>query len=153
MDMVDKFQDLFSATTQSLKERKVSIKALLCHLVGLGPHPPVYKGLNLPMFMQQLPELAKSETIDEAMLVIGNYCSFFNFHMLKHIINKLGTRQDKENLSKYRGDFDQYAKRHVFECPSEVSIASEGLANMFVTLDKTFEGFTVMTLELFVENL
>ena len=87
------------------------------------------------------------------MVVIGNYCSFFNFHMLEHIINKPRTRQDKKNLSYYWEDFDQYAKRHVFGCPSEVGTVSEGLASIFVTLDQTFEGFTVRILELFVENL
>ena len=153
MEMVNKFQDLFSATTQSLKMKKVSVKELLCHLVGLGPHPPVYKDPKLPMFMRKLPALTKSKTIDEVMVVIGNYCSFFNFRMLERIIDKLGTGQDKKNLSKYRDDFDQYAKRHVFECPCEVGTVSEGLANVFVTLDQTFEGFTVRSLELFVENL
>ena len=153
MDMIDKFQKLFSDTTESLKAQKKSVKELACSLVVLGPHPPAYKNLNLPMFIQQIPELTKSKTIDEAMLVIGNYCSFFNFRMIEHIINKLGTRQDRENLSKYREEFNQYAERHVFECPSEVGTISEGLANMFVTLDHTFEGFTLRSLELFVESL
>ena len=100
--MMDRFQHLFSATTESLKQRKVSVKELLCHLVGLGSLPPTYDDLNLPVFRRQFPELKKSKTIDEAMLEIGNYCSFFNFRVIDHIIAKLGTRQDKENLSKYR---------------------------------------------------
>ena len=153
MDMIDKFQDLFSATTKSLKQRKISVKELLCNLVGLGPLPPAYKGLDLPEFSRKLPELMKSNKIDDAMLVIGTYCSFFNFRMVEHIINKLGTRQDRKNLEKYREEFDKYAERHVFECPSEVGTVSEGLANMFVTLDETFNSCTVRGLDLFVENL
>ena len=131
--MMDRFQYLFSATIESLKQRKVPVKELLCHLVGLGSLPPTYDDLNLPLFRQQFPELKKSKTIDEAMLEIGNYCSFFNFRVIEHIIAKLGTRQDKENLSKYREEFNKYAERHVFECPSEVGIVSDNLANIFVT--------------------
>ena len=131
----------------------MSVKEILCNLVGLGPSPPAYKGLDLPEFSRKLPELAKSNTIDEAMFVIGTYCSFFSFHMIEHIINKLGTRQDMKNLSKYRKEFDKYAERHVFECPAEVGTVSKGLANMFVTLDKSFDSCTVDVLELFVENL
>ena len=153
VEMINKFQDLFSATTKSLKQQKISVNELLCNLVGLGPLPPAYKGLDLPEFSRKLPELTKSNKIDDAMLIIGTYCSFFNFHMIEHIINKLGTRQDRKNLEKYREEFDKYAERHVFECPAEVGTVSEGLANMFVTLDKTFDSCTVSVLDLFVENL
>ena len=90
VEMIDKFQDLFSATTKSLKQQKISVNELLCNLVGLGPLPPVYKGLDLPEFSRKLPELTKSNKIGDAMLVIGTYCSFFNFQMIENIINKLG---------------------------------------------------------------
>ena len=129
VEMMHKFQDLFSATTQSLKQREKTVMELLCNLVGLGPLPPAYKGLNLQEFSNQFPKLMQSKTIDEAMVVIGTYCSFFNFHMIEHIVNKLGTRQDRKNLEKYREEFDKYAERHVFECPAEVGMVSEGLAN------------------------
>ena len=153
MDMVDKFQYLFSATTESLKQRKKSVKELLCALVGLGPLPPVYEDLDLPVFRRNFPELTKSKKIDDAMLVIGNYCSFFNFRMMEHIINKLGTRQDEKNLTKYKEQFSVYATRLVFQCPAEVGAVSYSLANMFVTVDETFNSCTVRVLGLFVENL
>ena len=153
IDMVNKFQYLFSATTESLKKREISVKELLCVLVGLGPLPPVYKDLNLQEFRRHFPELTKSKKIDEAMLVISNYCSFFNFGMIEHIINKLGTMQDEKNLTEYKEQFNAYVMRRTFECPSEVGTVSEGLATMFVTLDQTFENCTVTVLGLFAENL
>ena len=111
MDMIQKFQDLFSATTESLKRRKVAVREIVCHLVGLGPSPPAYKDLNLPTFQQKLPELKRTTTVDAAMLVIGEYCSFFNFYMIENIIKKLGTRQDKKNLEKYKKEFSVYIRR------------------------------------------
>jgi hypothetical protein len=153
MDMIQKFQDLFSATTESLKQRKIAVQEIVCHLVGLGPSPPAYKDLNLPTFRRKLPELTNAKTVDAAMLVIGNYCSFFNYYMIEHLIKRLGTRQDKKNLEKYKKEFSEYAERHVFECPSEVGTMSEGLAKMVVTLDETYESYTVKYLELFVSNL
>ena len=155
MDMIQKFQDLFSATTESLKRRKVAVREIVCHLVGLGPSPPAYKDLNLPTFQQKLPELKRTKTVDAAMLVIGEYCSFFNFYMVENIIKKLGTRQDKKNLEKYKKEFSVYAERHVFECPSEVGTMSKGLAEMVVTLtlDRTYKSYTLEYLELFVNNL
>ena len=153
MDMIQKFQDLFSATIESLKQRKISVEMISCHLVGLGPSPPAYKALNLPVFCRKLPELTKAKTVEAAMLVIGNYCSFFNFSMIEHLINRIGTRQDKKNLDKYKKEFNQYAEHLVFECPSEVGMMSEGLAKMLVTLDETYENYTLKYLDLFVDKL
>lgn len=150
IDMIDTFQHLFSATTKSLKQRNIPVKELLRSLVGLTS---AHKDLNLA-FKQQFPELTKAKTIDDAMLMIGNYCSFFNFHMVEHIIIKLGTKQDKENLAKYIDEFNKYAKRCVLECPFELGTVSHGLVNMFVTLDQTIDsGFTMRILQIFVENL
>ena len=153
IDMINKFQNLLSTTTKSLKHRNVSISDLHCHLVGLGALPPAYKHLDLPEFGRRFPELVKSKTIEEAMSVIGNYCSFFNYRMIEHIINNLGTEQDQKNLSEYTNDFNEYAKRLVIECPSEVGETSEGLANVYVTLDKTYDSYTLNSLELFVDDL
>jgi hypothetical protein len=153
MDMIQKFQDLFSDTTESLKQRKITAREIICHVVGLGPSPPAYKDQNLPTFEQKLPELKRAKTVDAAMLVIGEYCSFFNFYMVENIIKKLGTRQDKKNLEKYKKEFGVYAERHVFECQSEVGTMSEGLANMVVTLDETYDSYTLKYLDLFVSNL
>ena len=73
--------------------------------------------------------------------------------MIEHIINKLGTRQNKTNLERYKKEFSQYAEHLVFECPSEVGTMSEGLAKMVVTLDKTYDNYTLSYLELFVNDL
>ena len=99
MDMIQKFQDLFSATTESLKQRKISVEEIACHLIGLGPSPPAYKNLNLPTFEQKIPELTSTKTVDAAMLVIGKYCSIFNYYMIENIIKKLGTEQPGQKES------------------------------------------------------
>ena len=154
VDMMRKFQELFSATTKSLKERKIPITELLCHLVGMGPMKPTFSDLNLPPFRCQLPGLKEAKNTDDVMLVVGDYCSFFNLQMLECIIDKLGTDQDKKNLSHYKEEFNKYAERHVFECPSDVGKVSEdGHVSMFVILDEIYENCTVSQLQLFVVKL
>ena len=154
VNMMCKFQELFSATTKSLKERKVPVTEMLCHLVGMGPLNPTFNDLNLPPFRCQLPGLKEAKNTDDVMLVLGDYCSFFNSQMLECIIDKLGTEQDKKNLIRYKEEFNEYAKRHVFECPSEVGkVNEEGHINMFVTLDETYNNCTVSQLQLFVSKL
>ena len=153
MDMMDKFQVLLSATIRSLKEREVSVKELCCHLGGLGAAPPAYRDVNLPVFRRRFPELVDSKKIEEAMFVIGDYCSFFNYRMIEHIINNLGTEQDRKNLSRYKEEFNHYAKRLVVECPAEVATKSDNLATIYVTVDKTYDSYTLESLDIFVNNL
>ena len=153
-DMMYKFQELFTLTTDSLVRRNVSAKTLARHLECLGQLKPTFDDCGEPDFRHQLPELRESESVDDAMSVVNKYCSFFNYRMVELIIQKLGTEQDKERLAKYKEDFAKYGERHVFECPSEVGeIYEEGQANMFVTLDNSFDKCNVNHLSAFVRNL
>ena len=151
--MMKMYQKLFSATTKSLKDRKVPIPEILCQLAGLGPLSPTFDYSSLP-FGYQLPGLREAENTDKVMLCIGDYCSFFCFEMLECIIDNLGTKQDKLNLDEYKEEFQKYAKRHVFEWPSEVGkMSEEGHADMFVTLDDAYKNCNVSNLHLFVKKL
>lgn len=150
---MNKFQTLFSATTESLKERKVSISEILCQVVGLGSAQPIFEDQELPSFRCHILGLQIAKSIDEVMLCIGNYCSFFNYQMMEFIINNLGTKQDKANLEMYKKEFHAYAQRHVFECPSEVGKLSEEDAKMFVKLDDTFKKCKLEELAVFVNKL
>ena len=153
-DMMYKFQDLFSSTSDSLNERKVPVAALTKHLALLGSLKPTYKDSGLPPLRHQLPGLAKAEDTDAIMSVVSDYCSFFNYRMLEHIISKFGSEQDKEKLAKYKEDFAKYGEHHIFQCPSVVGeMSAEGHANMFVTLDDSFDGCTINHLQSFIGNL
>ena len=154
VDIIYKFQELFSATSASLIERKVSIKELSSHLVCLDALAPTYKDSKLPVLRHKLPEIQETDAFHDAMQIISAYCSFFNYRLLEHIIDKLGTKQDKQNLAKYQQEFAEYAKRKIFECPSEVgNISDEGCTNMFVTLDESYNNCTLSSLHLFIDNL
>ena len=149
-----KFQELFKATRISLVERKIAVGELLKHLDCLGSIKPLYKGTTLPVLGCQLPELRKTASVDDAMSVISGYCSFFNFRIIECIVENLGTDQDKINLEKYSEEFSVYAQRHVFKCPAELGeIDEESHANMFVTLDATYDSYTASHLCSFVGNL
>ena len=153
-DMMYKFQQLFSATLKSLKERKFPVAEFTSHVELLGSIKPTYRDSSLPPLRHRLPGLANASTVDAAMSIVKDYCSFFNYRLLEHIINELGTEQDKLNLTKYKEDFVKYGERHVFECPSEVGKMNEnGHTNMIVTLDDSFDNCTVNHLQSFISNL
>ena len=153
-NMEYKFQELFKATRISLVERMITMGELLKHLDCLGSVKPLYKGSTLPVFGRRLPRLRKTENVDNAMSVISSYCSFFNYRIVECIINNLGTERDKTNLKIYKEEFSVYAQRHIFKCPSEVGeIDEDSHAILFVTLDTTYDSYTVSHLYAFVNNL
>ena len=153
-NMIYKFQWLFNSTRKSLVNRKISVEGLLKHLDCLGSIQPSIKGSELPVLGCQLPELRKLESVEKAMFVISSYCSFFNYRIVEEIIDNLGSEQDKANLKKFKEDFSEYAQQHIFECPAELGEMSEiGHANMIVTLDATYESFSISHLYAFVSNL
>lgn len=152
--MIYKFQKLFTATKKSLRDEKVSVAELVGHLECLGSIKPMYLDMGRKPLRCQLPGLANAETVDAVMSVVKDYCSFFNYHMLEHIIDEFGTKQDKENMASYKEDFTKYAECCITQCPSEVGkMCEEGSANLFVTLDDSFDNCAISHLNVFIGNL
>ena len=150
-DMMYKFQELFSATIKSLKERNVTVKELSNHIGCLVAIKPVYEGSEQGQLRYKLP---KAKTIDDVMSLVRVYSSFFNYRMLKNIIDNVGGEEDRKNLATYLQEFAEYAKRKVYECPCEVGRISEaGRSNMFVTLDRSYDNCTVSSLKNFEREL
>ena len=151
VDMMYKFQKLFSATIKSLKERKVTVKELSNHIGCLVAIEPVYEDSKLGQLRCELPNV---KTIDDVMAIVREYSSFFNYQILQNIIDNVGDKKDRENLATYLQEFAEYAKRKVYECPCEVGQISEaGRSNVFVTLDKSYNNCTVSCLKNFERKL
>ena len=50
---------------------------------------------------------------------IRDYISFFNCHVIEHIVDGLCTDQDRVEFPNYEKEFDEYSKHRVYECPPE----------------------------------
>ena len=152
--IMEKYQKLFSATLNSIKQNKVSVETILCHLVGMSQAKPVFKHSNVKPFGCVVPDLEEADSIDKVMLCVGKYSSFFCFQMLECIIENVGTAKDKKNLAKYKEDFKKYAERHVFMCPSEISEGNgEDHADFYVALDDTYNDCALIKVHSFVSDL
>ena len=144
------FQKLLSATILSIKKQKISLSDLVSHIMGLGAFDPVYKGPQMPAFHHHFKDLQTADTVSKVFLVLKDYFSFINYHILEHIITVLGTMEDKENLQQYKNRFDQFAKRRVYECMPEFGSESEtSHANVFVKVDSQYDNYTVAEVERF----
>ena len=139
-----------SATIESLIRRNVSQDMLVSYVMTLGAFDPVLKEPQLPVFRYCFKELKAANTIYEIFMVLNDYFSFFNYQLIEHIIKSLGTDEDKAELQRYKKDFNQYAKRRIFECLPEFGPVSDAdHADIFVKVDSQYENYTVAEIEEF----
>ena len=148
------FQYLVSTTLESLQEQGVTVRDFLPHLMTLGTYDPVFKDSQEPVLRQQFKNLEKAESISDIFWILKDYMSFFNYHIIKHIIKMLGTEEDKDRLKEYKKKFHEYAKRRVYECPQQFGPESKaGHADIFVKVDLQYENYTVTEIEGFRQKL
>ena len=151
VNIIHKFQELFSATIKSLKKRKIPVIELLNYIRNLVAIKPVYEGSEQGQLQC---ELSKATTVDDVMSIVHVYSSFFNHRMLKNIIDYAGGKKNRKYLDAYLQEFAEYAKRKVYECPREVGQLNEaGRSNIFVTLDESYDNCTVCCLKNFQREL
>ena len=153
-DIMIRFQELVSATIKSFQRRCIPLDELVSHVMTLGAFDPVFKEPQVPLFQYCFQELKAADTIPKVFLVLKDYFSFFNYHIIEHIIKELGTEEDKAELQRYKADFDQYAKRRIFECLPEFGPVSDAdHADIFVKLDSQYDNYTVAQIEGFRHKL
>ena len=153
-DIVHKFGHLHSRIYESLYQRNVPVDKLVTHLLSLGAFDPVYKDSQKPVLHTFFQELQNAGSIEKVLYIIRDYISFFNYHVIEHIVNELGTDQDRAELQNYEKEFGQYSKRRVYECPPVYGPKSDAdHTDLVVKVDSMYEEFTVKELKKFQYRL
>ena len=153
-DIVDKFGRLHSRVYESLREQNVSVDRLVTHLLSLHAFHPVYTGSQKPVLQTYFQKFQNAGTIEKVLFIIKDYISFFNYRVIEHIVEGLGTDQDKGELQNYKKEFDEYSKRRIYECPPEYgSKSSADHVDLVVKIDSAYNEFTVEELKKFQYRL
>ena len=153
-DMVQKFWRLHSRMYQSLREQNIPVGELVAHLLSLHAFDPVYKDSQKPALQSFIKELRSARSIEDVLFIIKDYISFFNYHVIEHIVDGLGTDKDRVELQNYKRECDEYAKRRVYECPPVYGPKSDAdHAALVFMLDSVYEEFTVKELKMFQYRL
>ena len=159
-EMVYSFQSLVSSTYESLDKQNIPPSKLVTHLRSLGALEPTFtesgadQTPTTPLLRHRFRDMEKAETIEEVVWIIADYASFFNYSIIEHIIQKLGTSDDQKELQKYKEKLENYCKRRVVECPPVYGNLSDpdGVC-VVVKLDNTLNSFTLHQLRLFESKL
>ena len=149
-DIVHKFWHLHDRVYKSLCERNVPVDKLVAHLLSLHAFDPVYKDSQNPALQSFIKELQNAGSVEKVLIIIRDYISFFNYRAIEHIVEGLGTDQDRAELQNYEKEFDEYGKRRVYECPPDYGSKNNAdHADLVLKVDSVYEDFTVKELKKF----
>ena len=77
-------------------------------------------------------EIKAAKNLSEVFTVLLKYISFFNYHIIKHIIYQHGATRDHTWLEEYLEKFREFCKRSIFELPQDAfSSKSRKTARIF----------------------
>ena len=123
-DIRDKFACLLSETEESLNNQKMT-------------------ALSLKILFQsfEIPQLKDSDGgITEILYIAFHHCCFYSFRILKCVIGRFGTTNDKDRLATYEASFKHYCERRLCEVPTDAVAAGENEGKeFFVKTDKVFD--------------
>ena len=111
------FSDLLDSTCFSLKDRGVTTIELARRVLELGAY--ISPNAQKPLMSEEVAELKNSKTIDKSLLILQLHMSFFNFELLKHIIEgrQTGSDEDRKQMEDYCIKFELYCRRRLVEVP------------------------------------
>ena len=119
-DIQDKFSVLLSKTVDSLNHNKK---------ITLEP-------LRRLLQNHKIPKMNKvSKTLKKAF----DHCCFYSFRILKLVIDRFGTPEDKDRLAQYEEIFKQYCEGRLCEIPIDAVATGKTEEKIFyVKTDKVF---------------
>ena len=116
----------------SLIYQEVPVKMLARVLRDLRAFQP--SECDSPLLRDRFDAIKAAEDIDDVFDILAEYVSFFSFHITEHIVENLGTKDDKKLLAEYKAELEEYCKRNIFECPS-YSTPKLGVANLVMKVE------------------
>ena len=133
-NILEKFAILQTSTRESLNERNISTERVADCALTLA----MYKSDDVPQPL--LPEaqdrLEEARTIERIFILLRkhNLISYFNYGILKHIIQTYGSEDDKHRLKEYVDEFQAFCRRRVVEVPPMVSKCTSPTRRVFKVL-------------------
>ena len=155
-EMITTFNDLMFDLQECMISKNVPVSKLKTFLRGLHRLSTIDVTDQLTISKN----LMNAQTIDDMMLIIWSYCSFFNFSLIETMVNKFKQLHGfKPRLEEYKEAFAKYAEHKlVYCCPSGIGLNTEaGLgteaAEIFVKLDDAYKDCRLTHLETLRKDL
>ena len=81
--------------------------------------------IGKPLLEKQKEKFEGEQNINRIFNIVRPHMTFFNHEILKFVIEKIGSPDDKHNLQTFLDEFNDFCRRSVFELPSNTLGHSE----------------------------
>jgi hypothetical protein len=129
-----KFATLQTSTCKSLNERNISAETVADCALSLA----MYKSDDVPqpLLPEQQDRLEEAKSIEKIFILLRKHklISYFNYGILKQIIDTYGSEDDKYRLKEYVDEFQMFCRRKVIEVPSMISECTSRTRKVFKVL-------------------
>ena len=114
----EKFAHLCSMARDSFERRGITPQMLTDTLLDLTVYKPGRSCHDIiPLLKEEGGALVRAQSVRETFHALRPHMSFFNYEILKFLIERKGSEDDKTALATFLRDFIEFCKRHVFEVP------------------------------------
>ena len=137
-DIIMQFRILRNKFFNSIEKQEITAKKLVQYLKE-----------EIAEALQQETITSKPMTVDDVEEFIENNTSFYDYQLIKYMIELTGTDKDRDQLKLYEDAFSAYAKRRVYECPSvlDSGTSDDTKSELRVKLDSTYDKCTLEELK------
>ena len=107
---------------------KTRFTSLIFHLQKeLETNNKLVNAINLLIFYKDdiKDAICDCDSIALLLRTIRKFVSFYDYKLLKILAKHLGSSEIKKKFKKYKSHFQEFSKRHICECPSDLFQESE----------------------------
>ena len=116
--MKKKFAELLWDTVDSFKCQGIDQRSLITGVLAITEYED--PDIGKPLLDKDKKKLVEAQSIDTIFDILRPHMTFFNYEILETLIEKKGSIQDKQALSKYLREFRHFCRRSVFEVPKSM---------------------------------
>ena len=113
----EKFAHLCTKARDSFEERGIAPQVLADTLMDLTVYKPGSSCHDIIPLLKEDGTLKRARSVREIFHALRPHMGFFNYEILKFLIEGKGSEDDKVALTSYLKDLTEFCKRHVFEVP------------------------------------
>ena len=118
-EMILRFGGFVSRVLRSFKSRSISAPALVKSILNFKALPSSSPDSKPPSLLQhRAKQLRSMNSVDDIVLLVSDYVSFFNHALLVHLVKELGSEDDQEELDTFLVYFQAFVQRDVFDVPA-----------------------------------
>jgi hypothetical protein len=133
-NILAKFATLQTSTRESLNKQNISTERVADCVLALA----VYKSDDVPqpLLPEEQDRLEEAKSIERIFFLLRKHklISYFNYGILKHIIETYGSEDDKCKLREYVDEFQTFCRRKVVEVPPVISECTSPTRRIFKVL-------------------